>query len=165
MLPQHLVYKNELNREYVITLARNDETPWWWSKKIETCRSGFKCFKWKLYRCICWLIVDVIYICIYIYIYSYNNYCDSLIFPKFCVTLLLFLVGRDSSVGIATHYGLDGPGIESRWGAIFSAPVHSGPGAHPPSSTNVYPVSFLKVERPGSGVHHPPLSCAEVKER
>ena len=26
MLPQHLVYKNELNREYVITLARNDET-------------------------------------------------------------------------------------------------------------------------------------------
>jgi len=27
-LPQHLVYKNELNRKYVITLARNDETPW-----------------------------------------------------------------------------------------------------------------------------------------
>ena len=58
MLPQHLVYKNELNCEYVITLARNDETPWWWSEKIETCQSGFKCFKWKLYRCICWLIVE-----------------------------------------------------------------------------------------------------------
>jgi len=27
-----------------------------------------------------------------------------------------FLVGRDSSVGIATGYGLDGPGIEFRWG-------------------------------------------------
>jgi len=27
MLPQHPVYKNELNREYVITLARNNETP------------------------------------------------------------------------------------------------------------------------------------------
>jgi len=25
-LPQNLVYKNELNREYVVTLARNDET-------------------------------------------------------------------------------------------------------------------------------------------
>ena len=25
-------------------------------------------------------------------------------------------VGRDSSVGIATRYGLDGPGIESRGG-------------------------------------------------
>jgi hypothetical protein len=24
--------------------------------------------------------------------------------------------GRDSSVGIATHYGLDGPGIKSWWG-------------------------------------------------
>jgi len=57
MLPHHLVYKNELNREYVITLARNNETPWWWSEKIEICRSGFK---WKLYRCICWLIVEVI---------------------------------------------------------------------------------------------------------
>ena len=59
MLPQQLVYKNELNREYVITLAWNDESPWWWSENIETCRSGFKCFKWKLYRWICWLIVEV----------------------------------------------------------------------------------------------------------
>ena len=29
------------------------------------------------------------------------------------------LVGRDSVVVIATHYGLDGPGIESRWGREF----------------------------------------------
>jgi hypothetical protein len=28
-------------------------------------------------------------------------------------------VDRDSSVGIATGYGLDGPGIESRWGRDF----------------------------------------------
>jgi len=27
MLPQHLVYKTETIREYVITLARDDETP------------------------------------------------------------------------------------------------------------------------------------------
>jgi hypothetical protein len=26
-------------------------------------------------------------------------------------------------IGIATGYGLDGPGIESRWGTRFSAPV------------------------------------------
>jgi len=38
-----------------------------------------------------------------------------------------------SSVGIATAYGLDGPGIESRWGARFSAPVQTGPEAHPAS--------------------------------
>ena len=32
-------------------------------------------------------------------------------------------------------YGLDGPGIESRLGAKFSAPVQTGPGAHPASCT------------------------------
>jgi hypothetical protein len=31
-------------------------------------------------------------------------------------------VGRDSVVGIATRYGLDGPGIESLWGRDFSQP-------------------------------------------
>jgi hypothetical protein len=40
-----------------------------------------------------------------------------------------------SSVGIATGYGLDGLGIESRWGRDFSAPVQTGPGAHPASCT------------------------------
>ena len=28
-------------------------------------------------------------------------------------------VGRDGSIGIATRYRLDGPGIESRWGRDF----------------------------------------------
>jgi hypothetical protein len=32
------------------------------------------------------------------------------------------LLGRDSSVGIATAYGLDGSGIESRWGRDFPRP-------------------------------------------
>ena len=41
------------------------------------------------------------------------------------------MVGRCSSVGIATGYGLDVPGIESRWGARFSAPFQTGFGAHP----------------------------------
>ena len=43
-------------------------------------------------------------------------------------------VGRDSSVGTATRYELEGAGIESRWGGgEFSAPVQTGPGTHPPS--------------------------------
>ena len=44
-------------------------------------------------------------------------------------------LGPGSSVGIATGYGLDGSGIESPGGvgAIFSAPVLTGPGAHPAS--------------------------------
>jgi hypothetical protein len=33
--------------------------------------------------------------------------------------LLPLTKGRDSSVGIATRYGLEGPRIESRWGEIF----------------------------------------------
>jgi len=55
MLPQHLVCKYQLNCEYCnITLARN-KTPWWWSDKIETCRSVLKCFMWN-YMCIRWSI-------------------------------------------------------------------------------------------------------------
>ena len=42
--------------------------------------------------------------------------------------------GPGSSVGIATNYGLGGPGIESRWGRDFP-PVQTGPGAHPASYT------------------------------
>jgi hypothetical protein len=37
-------------------------------------------------------------------------------------------VTRDSSVGIATRYGLDGSGTESQGGAEF---FHNCPGAHP----------------------------------
>ena len=44
-------------------------------------------------------------------------------------------VGRDSSVSIATRYGLDDLGIESRWGVRFSAPIQTVPGAHPASYT------------------------------
>ena len=72
--------------------------------------------------------------------------------------------GRDSSFGIATRYVLDGPGIESRWGARFSAPVQIGPGAHPASYT-MGTGSFLGVKRPGRGVDHPSSSNAEVEGR
>jgi hypothetical protein len=45
----------------------------------------------------------------------------------------IVITGRDCVVHTATRYGLDGPRIESQWGAKFSAPVHFGPGAHPAS--------------------------------
>jgi hypothetical protein len=35
---------------------------------------------------------------------------------------LAFIGGRDSAVGIATRYRLEGPGIESRWGRDFPKP-------------------------------------------
>jgi hypothetical protein len=70
---------------------------------------------------------------------------------------------RDSSVGIATHYGLDGPGIESRWRARFAAPVQTGPGATQPS-IQWEPGPSPGVKRSERGVDHPPSSSAEVTE-
>jgi len=52
-----------------------------------------------------------------------------------CMFSFHFDVGRDSSVGIATCYGLDGLEIKSQWGVRFSAPFQTGPGAHPASCT------------------------------
>jgi hypothetical protein len=53
---------------------------------------------------------------------------------------------------LCNFYGLDGPGIESQ-GARFSAPVQTGPGAHPASGT-MGTGSFPGVNRPGRGVDH-----------
>jgi hypothetical protein len=54
--------------------------------------------------------------------------------------------GRNSSVGAATVCGLDGPGIESRWGRDFSHTSRAG------------------VKRPKRGADHPPPSSVEVKK-
>ena len=72
--------------------------------------------------------------------------------------------GRDSTVGIATRYGLDGPGIDSRWEARFSAPVQTDPGAYPGFYT-MGTGSFLGVKRPGRGADHPPPSKCRGQER
>ena len=49
-------------------------------------------------------------------------------------------------------------------GARFSAPVQTGPGAHP-ASCIMGTGSFPGVKRPGRGADHPPSHSAEVKER
>jgi len=48
--------------------------------------------------------------------------------------------------------------------ARFSAPIQTGPGAHPASCT-MGTGSFPGVKRLGCGVNHPPPSSTEVKER
>ena len=70
-------------------------------------------------------------------------------------------VRRDSSVGIRTVYGLDGPGIESRWGARFSSPVQTVPEAYP-ASCAVGTGSFPRV-RCGRGVTVTPSPPSSVK--
>jgi len=69
--------------------------------------------------------------------------------------------GPGNVVGIATGYGLDGPGIESRWGERFSAPVQTGPGVHPASWT-MGTGSFPGVKRPRRDADPSPPSSAMV---
>jgi hypothetical protein len=49
-------------------------------------------------------------------------------------------------------------------GARFSAPLQTGPGAHP-ASYRMGTISSPGVKRPGRGVNHPSPSSTEVKER
>jgi hypothetical protein len=64
-----------------------------------------------------------------------------------------YMAGRDSSVGVATPYGLDGPGIKSRWKRPFtptlgstqpSAKWVSGlfPGSKTPGTWRLSPIPF-----------------------
>ena len=73
-------------------------------------------------------------------------------------------MGRGSSVGIATRYGLDDPGGRIPVRARISASVQTGRGAHSASYTGGTG-SLSGVKRPGRGVDHLPPSSAEVKER
>jgi len=77
--------------------------------------------------------------------------------------LLTFSMARDSSVGIATRYGLDGPGIESRWGRDSLAPSSRSLGPTRPLIQRL-PGLSRGVKRPERGVDHPRPSSAEVKE-
>jgi hypothetical protein len=70
---------------------------------------------------------------------------------------------RDSSVGIATDYGLDDQMI---WVGNFSLRhrVQSGSGAHPASYAMGMGALSLGLKRPGREADHSPPSIAEVKE-
>ena len=80
---------------------------------------------------------------------------------KRCSCRLLY--DRDSSVGIATRYGLDGPVIESKWGRGF---LHlcKMPLGLPSLLYNGYRV-FPGVKRLVCDGEPPPPSIAKVKEK
>jgi hypothetical protein len=65
---------------------------------------------------------------------------------------------QDSLVGIATGYGLGGPGIESLWGGDVSLTSRLALGPTQPPVKWVFPVGTW----PGHGVDHTPPSGAEV---
>jgi len=73
-------------------------------------------------------------------------------------------VGRDSSVGIATGYGLDGPGMNPGGGEIFCT-CPDRPWGPPSLLYNGYRVFPGGKLRPGRGVDHsPPFSPRLRKE-
>ena len=72
------------------------------------------------------------------------------------------LRGPGSSVGIATDYGLDGPGIEFRWGEIFSRPDR--PWGPPSLLYNGYRIFPGGTVRRGRAADHSHPSSAAVME-
>jgi len=72
-------------------------------------------------------------------------------------------VNRDSLVRTATFYGLDGPGIESRWWVRFSALVHTDPGAHS-ASPSMSTGSLQMVYRRGRGLTIRPHLAPKLKK-
>jgi hypothetical protein len=72
------------------------------------------------------------------------------------------MYGPGSSVGIATDCGLDGPGIESRWGEIFRPPDRPcGPPSLLYNGYRAFPVGKV---RPGRAADHSTPSRAAVVE-
>jgi len=68
-------------------------------------------------------------------------------------------MGHDSSVGTATHYGLDVPGIEFWWWRDFPHLFRKALG--PPKLR----VTFPGIKLPCGGVDHPPhLASGLTKE-
>jgi hypothetical protein len=75
--------------------------------------------------------------------------------------LSYLMCGPDSSVGIATDYGLDGPGIESRWGEIFRT-CPDRPWSPSSLLYNGYRVFPGGRKRPGRDADPSPPSSAEA---
>jgi len=72
--------------------------------------------------------------------------------------------GPGSSVGIAKGYGLDGPGIESRWGGEIFRTCPDRPWVPPSLLYNGYLDFPERKERLGRDVDPSPPSSAVVKK-
>jgi hypothetical protein len=111
------------------------------------------CNTLRLGKCVGLGYIKLVVLC---YIVQVNK---SLPSARILLCIRFFYVGRDSSVGKVTDYGLDGPGDRIPVGTRFFAHVQTGPGVHPASCT-MGTLSFPGVKRPGRGAGHPPPSSA-----
>ena len=80
-----------------------------------------------------------------------------------CIILYFSLCGPGSSVGIATDYGLDGPGIESRWARFSARPDRPwGPPSLLYKGYRAFPGG--KVQPGRAADHSPPCSSVVIEE-
>ena len=79
------------------------------------------------------------------------------------VTIIIIIVGRDSSVGIGTATGWTVRASNSGGGDIFHARPDR-PWGPPSLLYDGYLVSFPAVKRPGRGVDHPPHLVPRLKK-
>ena len=86
--------------------------------------------------------------------------------PRLCspdICTVVVARGPCSVIGIATVYGLDGPGIEFRWGEIFRT-CPDRPWGPLSILYSGYPVFTGGKVLPGRAADHSPPSSAVVKE-
>jgi hypothetical protein len=101
-----------------------------------------------------------------IMIHGISDKVKNFISYAFCVEPNSLYTGtwsRNSVFGIATHYGLDDPGIEFRLGARFSASVKTSSEAYP-ASYRMRTRSFPGVKRSGRGVNHTPHLAPKINK-
>ena len=113
----------------------------------------------------CYFLIQVIYTLLILstFLYLISPILISALFTWFS-HLHSILCEPGSSVGIATEYGLGGPGIESRWDEIFR-PSRLALGPTQPPVKWVSGLLGGKLRPGGAADHSPPSSAAVMKSR
>ena len=123
--------------------------------------------------CLCWTTVvgdnSSSIICVYArcFVQCYRaHYASTVLFcgaDKAAFYTQYIYVGRDSSVSIATRYGLEGPGVESRWGRDFLHPFRPDLGPTQPPMQWV-PGLFPRGKAAGAWRWPPPYLAPRLKK-
>jgi hypothetical protein len=94
---------------------------------------------------------------------NYQQSTCTFILSYGCLYVCVFVarVGLDSAVGVATCYGLDGPGIESRWGRDFPQQSRRVVG---PTVYNERLGSYPGTKQAGRDVSHLPQLAPTLKK-
>jgi hypothetical protein len=93
---------------------------------------------------------------------AFRNFADASNYVK--IILVHDFCGPGISVGKAIDYGLDGPGIESRWGEIFRA-CSDQPWGPPSLLYNGYRLFPGGKVRLGHAAEHSPPSSTDFMEK